>query len=480
MPQTWITEELKTIQLGDQRLNERLGILLEAFADRPNLSIPAACGGRNELEAAYRFCDNDHVTHEQILQTHYDATRKRCVHQKVVVCAQDTTELDFSRPHQQVQGAGPLDASTRRGAFLHLNEAFAEDGTPLGAVWSKIWAREEPDENLTAEDKRKIRRALPLEEKESLRWLEGIRETKKLAEQCPDTLCVSVSDSESDIFELFIEPNPVTNFHWIVRAGQDRVVLDNAGHPEGFLSGSPTDWPILFSHEIPVREREQKVPCQTSPRKVSRDRRTAFVEVRAGTVTIRSPQQGKHKGSSVKVSAVFVQEPNPPQGDVAIEWVLLTTLPTSTEEEVRRIIEWYTVRWMIEIYFRTLKSGCRIEERRFETLKRMLTCTSIYLIVAWRTLFVCRLGRSCPNLPCDLIFEASEWQSVWTVSHRGEPLPSHPPSLSVLIRLVAILGGYVNRANRPDPPGVETLWKGLQRLRDLAWGWETFGPAAKR
>jgi hypothetical protein len=147
-------------------------------------------------------------------------------------------------------------------------------------------------------------------------------------------------------------------------------------------------------------------------------------------------------------------------------------------EEVQNVIRYYTVRWMIEIFFRTLKSGCRIEERRFETLPRMLACTAVFLIVAWRTLYVCRLGRSCPDVDCDLIFDPAEWQSVWSVTHRGEPLPAKPPPLSVMVRLIATLGGYVDRPNRRDPPGVETVWKGLQRMTDLAWAWETFGPAA--
>lgn len=131
---------------------------------------------------------------------------------------------------------------------------------------------------------------------------------------------------------------------------------------------------------------------------------------------------------------------------------------------------------MIEVYFRTLKSGCRIEERRFETLARMLACTAVYMIVAWRTLFVCHMGRECPDMDCDAIFDASEWQSVWAVTHPDEALPDVAPKLPVMICLIASLGGYVNRPNRVDPPGVETLWKGLQRMRDLAWAWQTFGP----
>ena len=163
-----------------------------------------------------------------------------------------------------------------------------------------------------------------------------------------------------------------------------------------------------------------------------------------------------------------------------IEWVLLTTLPISTVEEVAAIIRYYTVRWMIEVYFRTLKSGCRIEERRFETLDRMLVCTAIYLIVAWRTLYVCRLGRSCPDRDCELVFDSSEWQSVWSVTNPGKSLPSKPPPLSEMVRLIARLGGYVDRPLRCDPPGVETVWKGMQRMRNLAWAWETFRPGAAK
>ena len=141
----WFTEELSTAALEDKRLNERFAEILEALGKSPHASIPAALGGRAELKAAYRFCDNDKVTPQKILQPHHHATTKRCQQQKIVLCVQDTSELDFTRPQQQVAGAGPLACSSRLGAFLHLNEAFTEDGTPLGAIDAKLWAREEPD-----------------------------------------------------------------------------------------------------------------------------------------------------------------------------------------------------------------------------------------------------------------------------------------------------------------------------------------------
>jgi hypothetical protein len=202
MVQEWCREELETADFGDQRLNERVVQVLGSLADRPTASIPAALGGRTELEAAYRFFDNEKVTSQKILQPHFHTTAKRCMQQKIVLCAQDPSELDFTRPHQQVVGAGPLYVSSHRGAFLHLNEAFTEDGTPLGSIDAKIWARIESDSEqprLSKAARERKRRATPIEKKESIRWLEGIRAVQKLAMDCPDTLCVRLSDSEGDM-----------------------------------------------------------------------------------------------------------------------------------------------------------------------------------------------------------------------------------------------------------------------------------------
>jgi len=447
MTDAWLKEELATANLDDQRLNDRLESILAAFAQRPHASIPEALLSRNELEAAYRFCDNKKTTPEKILQPHVDATKKRCRHQKIVLCAQDTTELDFTRPKQQVNGAGPLDSGARLGAFLHLNEAFTEDGTPLGAIGAKLWSCPEADPEQpkpSKAEKRKQRRSLPIEQKESLRWLEGIRVTQKLAEECPATLCVSLSDSEGDLFDLFVEPRTADNFHWIIRACQDRKVLDSQGNTTGIIRDALLQQPALATNEISVRGREQKVSCETRSRRKTRVSRQAKVEIRACAVTIKAPMNRPFSADSVTVNVVMVREPDPPEGEEPIEWMLLTTLPISTVEEVCAVIRYYTVRWMVEIYFRTLKSGCRIEERRFETLHRMLACTAIYMIVAWRTLFVCRLGRSCPDLSCDVVFDASEWQSVWSVTHKGEPLPDQAPSLSLMVSAIARLGGYVD------------------------------------
>jgi hypothetical protein len=179
----------------------------------------------------------------------------------------------------------------------------------------------------------------------------------------------------------------------------------------------------------------------------------------------------------VSVNVVLVREINPPPGQVPVEWILLSSLPIDDAQQVRRVIQYYCVRWMIEVLFRTLKSGCRVEERRFEHLDRLLPCLAVYLIVAWRTLYVCRLGRGCPDISCEAIFEPAEWKSVYRVVRRQPPPPA-PPKLSEMVRMVAHLGGYINR-KRADEPGPQTVWLGLQRMHDIALCWQIFGPEAK-
>jgi hypothetical protein len=475
---SWAREEMATADLGDKRLNRRLMSILSALGEHPTASIPAACGGFNEMTAAYRFFDNDKVAFEPVLEPHQQRTRERIAAQETVLLVQDTTELDLTRPNQTMEGTGPLDAPSRRGALLHPLIAFTPDGTPLGTAWATMWTRAESGDE-TRGEKQKRRRYTPIQEKESQRWLDGLRQVRAIAQELPSVHCVCIADSEADIYELFNEPRGAHPVHWIVRAGQDRAV-----HPEADQDPNVCDMrsaveasPLLFRKTITVRGRDAKFSLAKG-RRQPRKGRTAEVSVRATTIMLRPPwRPNGSKLPSVTVNVVQVREENPPADDVPVEWLLVTTLPIDTEEQIRQIIQYYTVRFLIEVFFRVLKSGCRVEKRRFEHIERMMPCASTYLIVAWRTLMVCRLGRGNPELSCEVIFDPAEWQSVWTVVER-RPLPRKPPPLAHIVRLVAQLGGYVAKPNRTDPPGPQTVWLGLQRMYDLAMGWKSFGPGA--
>jgi hypothetical protein len=473
----WVEDEVKTAKLDDKRLNRRLAEVLSQLAARPTASIPAACGGRAEMVAAYRFCANEKTSFEAVLAPHRDATRQRMAAQPVVILPQDTTEIDLTRPEQEVAGAGPLDGNSRRGTLLHVLGAFTPDGTPLGILHGETWVREE--EPVCAGLSRAERAAIPIEDKESLRWVETLRRAREEARACPATRFVCVADSEADVYEVLAEAaREPGSLHWIVRACQNRALVgENGEEPaEKYLRECLLRQPVLMRKTIHVRGRKAKVACETRGRRQPRESREAEVEVRAGRVTLRPPRRSDRELPPVTVNAVLVSEVNPPPGDEPVEWLLLTDLPIDTVEQVGEILQDYSVRWMIEVYFRVLKSGCRVEERLFEYLDRLLTCLAVYMIVAWRTLYVCRLGRSCPEMSCEAIFEPAEWKSTWKVVRKEDP-PATPPSLGVFVRMVAQLGGYVNR-KRDDSPGPQTVWIGLQRVHDFANCWQLFGPDA--
>jgi hypothetical protein len=483
----WVIDELKTVDLKDKRLNERFVEVLSQLGGHPAASIPAACGGYAETAAAYRLFDNDKVSFEKILGPHIDATRRRMADQPIVILAQDTTEVDLTRPEQQVTGAGPLDGGTRRGVFLHPLHAFTPDGTPLGTVHATAWARGDGPPPLKSERSAR-RKQTPIEEKESRRWIDIFRQARAEARLAPHTRFVCTADSEADIYELLVEAqSEPREVDWIVRACQNRALQPNgekntesADEEEALksrLREQVLSQEVLFTQSIKVRGRKAKVGCEDRGRRQPRESRTAEVEVRAARVTLRPPWRPDRKLPPVSINVVLVREVDPPTNEEPIEWILLTNLPIDTIEQVRQVIEYYCVRWMIEVFFRTLKSGCRVEDRRFEHVDRFLPCLAVYLIVTWRTLYVCRLGREFPEISCEAIFEPSEWKSVYQVLHRKPP-PSKSPTLKTMVRMVAQLGGYVNR-KRVDEPGPQTVWLGLQRTHDFALCWQTFGPARK-
>ncbi len=470
MIEPWVQEEIVSADLGDKRLDRRFPTLLSALAQRPNLSIPAACGGHADMTAAYRFFANDKVTFDKILQPHGQRTRQRLAQQTTALLVQDTTEINLTRPQQEVQGAGTLDG-VRRGFLLHEMQAFTTDGLPLGTVASEILNRTAVTH--ASAQPRAARARIPIEEKESFRWLEGLRQARQLAQKLPGVQCIYVADSEADIYEVLAEPRGTPAVDWLIRACQDRAL-----HGEGLehLRHEVLQTPPLYEVALHIRGRQSKTAGEARPRRLSRHSRRAQAEVRATTLSLRPPWRPDRRLPVVPVQVVLVQEVSPPADEPPVEWLLLTTLPIGTLEQVRAVVSYYCIRWAIEIFFRILKSGCRIERRRFEEVGRVEACLALYLIVAWRTFWVCRLGRSCPEVECEVVFEPSEWKAVWVAVKGQDPPPKAPP-LREVVHLVARLGGYVERPR--SEPGPQVLWIGMQRAYDLALAWDTFGPGSK-
>lgn len=476
----WVVEETAGVDLNDKRLDGRYQILLQDLASAPAHSIPAACNSqRAEYEAAYRFFANKKVGFDNLLETHIAATVRRAAEHPVVLTVQDTTEVDLTRPQTHVEGAGAIDGNKRIGALLHPLMAFTPEGTPLGTLYAEAWTRSEHAVGASTMT-RAERRLSPIEEKESMRWVDALRESQSIAAENPGTRFINVADSESDIYEYleqaafpaeFDEPPP--NHGWMVRAGQDRALITEDEEEERSLRERLQAQDVRLTHTIRVRGRKAKIENEKRGRHQPRESRNATVEVRTAEVTLRPPYRPDRKLSRITVNAILVTEVDPPQDDAPIEWLILTSEPVETVEDVLNALATYASRWLIEVFFRTLKSGCRIEARRFEHIDRVLSATALYLVVAWRTMYVCRLGREFPDIDCEAIFEPSEWKAVYQVVTRRRP-PKTPPKLQDMVRMVAALGGYIERPG--SEPGTQTTWIGLQRMHDMARCWDAFGP----
>lgn len=470
--QDWVREEMRGVDLGDERLNERCAVLLDSMSERPQLSLPAACQGWAETMAAYRFLRNPRVSSGKILEPHGLATARRAEQEPVVLVVQDTTELDFKRPQEKV--GGPLRSRSQQGLLAHISLAMTPQRVPLGVVHAKIWERDPKTFG-----KRVNRAHVPLEEKESFRWLNGYRVTGEWAHQCPRSRVVSLSDSEGDIYECFLErglqeqqsPGSRSGPDWIVRAAYNRRLKAPANQK---LFETLAAAPVLKTAPISVRARQSE-HGKWGDRRHNRDSREARISLRACSVTVKAPDR-RHAGAErlpdLELNCVLVQEDAPPEGETPIQWVLITSLPIETLDQVQRIVDYYGCRWEIEVFFRTLKSGCRVEELQLETSSRLTACSSLYLIVAWRVMFLTMLSRQAPTARCDTVFTDPEWRSVYSITTHQTP-PATAPNLNEFIMLLARLGGYLNRKSDP-PPGPKTIWIGLQRMHDLALAWTTF------
>lgn len=358
-----------------------------------------------------------------------------------------------------------VDHENRFGLYQHLQLAITPQRLPLGVVGSECFDRAPESLGQT-----KQRRSLPIEEKESFRWLNGYRRACELARECPGTRIVSVADREADLYDIFVEaqqaPEPDgPRADFLIRAKVDRRTLERDPDAGAAAYRKVRD-EVRGSKLLGTRV----VELGTTPKRAARQ---ATLAVRALRVTIKPPHARSHL-PPVTLHVVLAEELDGPGDGSAVSWLRLPTLPIDTLEEVLTALDFYVARWTIELYFRTLKTGCRVEEMQLETKSRLQNCLAFYNIIAWRILSLTYLNRVSPTLPCTTLFEPAEWKSVWCVVKK-RPWPRTPPTLAEFLKLLTHLGGYNHRATE-RAPGPQPLWIGLRRMLDFATAWLHFGP----
>jgi hypothetical protein len=394
---------------------------------------------------------------EAILAPHYESTLSRCAKEKVVLAIQDTTSLNYTT-HKATEDLGPIGsfgAQATLGLHVHSMLVLNTAGTPLGLLNVQCWARD-PNEHGKCEE----RASLPIEEKESYKWLVGYEATAQAQRRVPGTTIVNVADREADVFELFALARSCP--------GQPQLLI-RACQPRKIESADKKA-PLVWDH-VKSLECKGRLPLVV-PRRGSRPKRQTTLEIRFAEVVLRPPK-GSHCKVPVRLWAIAAQEENPPEESEPIQWLLLTTLPVTTVEEAAEKLAWYTLRWQIEVYHRTLKSGCRIEDRQLGSAHSLKACLAVDMVVAWRIFHLVKLGREIPDVPCTAFFEDSQWKALVCFLQRTPIPPAQPPTLRQAIRMLATLGGFQGRKSDGNP-GTQTLWIGLQRLDDITAAFEIF------
>ena len=426
-----IADEFMNLPINDQRIINRIiatAIMLDA---QPGKSLPEAAGSWAEAKGTYRLMDNSKVVPEVILEGHYRNTIKRMSLYNIVLILQDTTNFDFST-HKNTKGLGPYSTSpSALGLLMHSAFVVTTSGVPLGILYQSIWARDPLEKG-----KRYRRRKLPMEAKESYKWIAAMEASLK--DIPTGTTAVTVADREADIFELFKKATS-EGHHLLIRAVQNRSITEEHKLLRAQIENSPIAG--ICRVEIP-RDQEHKL----QPREVK-------LQVQFCPVTVISAYAKKTDKTALKIKlyAVLAKELDPLEGIEPIEWLLLTTLPVTTLEEAVEKIGWYRRRWIIERFHFTLKSGCKIEELQLETSERLKNAIAIYSVVAWRLLWIIHQSRETPEAPCSIILETHEWQILYCIVNKTKVPPKEPPTLKEAVMLIAKYGGFLGRKHDGQP-----------------------------
>jgi len=443
----WSEVELEKIELGDVRLERRLRRTAESLSRQPEYPINVASEDSAATKAAYRLFDNEKLTAEAILEPHRKKTVLRMQSEPLVLAIQDTSIIDFTS-HKKTQGLGPTGRAgnvTLQGLILHSSLAVTPQGLPLGLLSHECWARE----GLCHSEQNCQQRAF--ENKESYKWVRVLKEVAALP--IPTTTkVVHVADRECDIYEFLRDAEQV-GANYLVRACYDRLVE--------------------FDEYETIQTQIRAQPClKYVELDVPSEKRKAILELRFTETTIRAPKL-KYKDPletprpPIRCWIVNVIEPQPPSGEKALSWTLITNVGIYSENDALERLDWYRRRWSIEEYHKILKSGCSIEDCRLQTADRLKRFIALFCVIGWRIFWMVHISRADTRAPAALVLTSSEIGTLCSLERFHEKKIS-PGTLTVRQAVAAIgaLGGHLWKKS-PTHPGATAVWRGWQRLSSM-------------
>jgi hypothetical protein len=454
----WVDRELANSKFKDARLGKRFRSLLEQLSSSPGGPIPLACQDWTNTKAAYRFLDNDRVSEAEILAGHFDATRDRVsATAGSILVLHDTTELTYHREDgRQIGhlGTSQVGSTTRPlyhkvcGILMHSSLAVTTDGLPLGLSAIKFWTREEFKGSNAL--KRHINPTrVPIEYKESMCWMDNLRESTALL--CDPARCVHIGDRGSDIYELFCEARNAGT-HFVFRTCVDRC----AGDGEHTVADEMAEEHCKGLHTVEVQDRYGNIS-------------EAVVELRYRRVLVRPPRAKQSRYEPIKLTVLHATERGKPKGRDPIDWKLITDLPVTSRASAIEKLRWYALRWRIETFHKILKSGCRAEQSKLRTAERLVNLLAMFCILSWRIFWLTMINRVAEHVEPETAFTPLEIDLLYRLTHRRSTVGA--ATLQDCLTQLAKLGGYLARAG-DGPPGTMVMWRGITRLTDIELGFQ--------
>ena len=437
-------EELSEVSLGDKRLNKRLTKSVDLLTQNSESSILGACGSKHDAKSLYAMLSNDKFSHEKVVSAAKQATSERIAASglREVLLVQDTTDVVLNG-HKKTEGLGNCGNLTSKGVQVHSCIAVSPCGAPLGFVAQQYFTRLGEKSKLTKNQKQN----LPIEEKESYRWLTTTEEALK---EVPEGIApIIVCDREGDFYELFEE---IMSFDadFVIRAAQNRTTKDN--------------------EKVIQRLRKTKACGEvevTIPRDSRKNRpaRKATIEIAYSRITITKPQTIK-TDFTTELTLTFLRATEiGNKTDDPVEWILVTNMDISCPENAVKVFSFYVHRWKIERFHYILKSGCNVEKIQQRTYERILPLITIYSVISLYLLALTYFARLFPDAPCDTFLEEDEWKILYCIINKTKTAPHRPFTLKVAVDYLGQLGSY-KHSPCDGVYGVKSVWKGCAKLFD--------------
>lgn len=436
----WVEEELDGLDLGHVTLHRRFSRMLQMRWAHPQRSFFSSFAGKTGTKAAYAFIENPRpeLQFSNLLAPHWQNTRRRMAAESVVFLAQDTTPLSYNSL-QETTGLGPIGDQRHpgRGLLLHSLQAYRLDRIPLGTAWAQLWARDRVSDTAHRNEQ-------SIDQKESVRWVNAFQIAAQIARQMPQTILICCGDRENDLMEMYdrstVAPD---NLFYLARAQHDRV-LDSGNKLWDHLAAQPCGGTMTVQ----------------IPRRQHRPARTATLELRWAPISIKPPRVGcKNSWGTLELWTLQAKEIDPPKGAEPIQWCLLTNWKIDSLKTARRLVRWYGLRWGIECWHQVLKDVCKVETRQMKSAEALSRALGLDMMVAWRVLLSCRLGKAHPHLPASVLYSPEELAVLEVYKSKASSVPPPPgpqsspqlPDHESLPQIEAELRAYHQASDRTWP-----------------------------